>query len=410
MPLTPEGWTLLKTWEGCSLSAYPDPASGGTPWTIGYGHTGAEVLPGLTITQEQAEAWLEQDVAEAASAVDRLLRGIALTLRQRDALISFCFNVGAGALERSTLRKRLLAGEPPAVVIAQELPRWHKGPNGPVEGLKRRRAAEVSHAQAAEAAAPQTQTTTAAPVPTHTPIQLLDAVLHHKGLAHQQEAWLQLERSLTAEQRNAFAEMFRMQASPSNPTYQPELPGLIELPVPYLSQNDSATSQGPRMCFSSTCAMAAAFLKPDAPRGPGQLDDQYLALVQRHGDTTDANAQVKALQSVCLQARFRTDGSIEDLIEQLKRGLPCPVGWLHKGPVSAPNGGGHWSLVIGWDPAKRQFLMHDPNGVADLVNGGYVNTAIGSGAAQRYSERNWGRRWMVEGAGSGWWIEISQGT
>ena len=144
MPLTPEGWTLLKTWEGCRLSAYPDPASGGAPWTIGYGHTGAEVMQGLTITQEQAEAWLGQDVAEAAAAVDRLLIGVTLTSRQRDALISFCFNVGAGALERSTLRKRLLAGEAPAVVIAQELPRWHKGPNGPVEGLKRRRFAEVA--------------------------------------------------------------------------------------------------------------------------------------------------------------------------------------------------------------------------------------------------------------------------
>jgi GH24 family phage-related lysozyme (muramidase) len=74
--LTPEGWTLLKTWEGCHLSAYPDPASGGPPWTIGYGHTGAEVVPGVTITQEQAEAWLNQDVAEAAGAVDRLLSGV----------------------------------------------------------------------------------------------------------------------------------------------------------------------------------------------------------------------------------------------------------------------------------------------------------------------------------------------
>jgi hypothetical protein len=50
--------------------------------------------------------------------------------------------------------------------------------------------------------------------------------------------------------------------------------------------------------------------------------------------------------------------------------------------------------------------MHDPNGEADLANGGYVSTTIGSGQAQRYSERNWGRRWMVEGAGSGWWIQI----
>jgi hypothetical protein len=350
-------------------------------------------------------------VDEAAGAVDRLLSGVGLTARQREALISFCFNVGAGALERSTLRKRLLAGESSADVIAEELPRWNKGPKGPVEGLKRRRVAEVSHAQAPDGVdAAERQATRTAQQNKNEPIQLLDAVRHHKGLAHQQEAWLQLEQSLTAEQRGAFAEVFRTPGARSIEPLKPEAPGLIELPVPYLSQNDSATSQGPRMCFSSSCAMAAAFLMPDALQGPGQRDDHYLALVQRHGDTTDANAQVAALHSLGLQARFRTDGSIENLIEQLKRGLPCPVGWLHKGPVSSPNGGGHWSLVIGWDPAKRQLLMHDPNGEADLMNGGYVNTSIGSGAAQRYSERNWGRRWMVEGAGTGWWIEISAGT
>jgi GH24 family phage-related lysozyme (muramidase) len=353
MPLTSEGWTLLKSCEGSRLNAYPDPASGGAPWTIGYGHTGAEVMPGLTITQEQAETWLKQDVAEAAGAVDRLLSGVTLTARQRESLISFCFNVGAGALEGSTLRRRCLEGESPAVVIAQELQRWCKGPNGPVEGLKRRRAAEVQHAQG-------------------------------DGVSAQPSLATQANKANTA--------------------------GLIQLPVPYLSQNDSATSQGPRMCFSSSCGMAATFLNPDALRGPGQLDDQYLALVQRYGDTTDARAQVKALQSLGMQARFCTDGSIEHLIEQLQLSIPCPVGWLHKGPVLAPSGNGHWSLVIGWDPAKRQFLLHDPNGEADLVNGGYVNTDIGNGAAQRYSEWNWGRRWMVEGIGTGWWIEIHKGT
>ena len=402
MPLTPEGWTLLKTWEGCRLSAYPDPASGGAPWTIGYGHTGANVVPGLTITQEQAEAWLEQDAAEAAGAVERLLSGVALTPRQRDALISFCFNVGAGALERSTLRKRLLAGEAPTVVIAQELPRWHKGPNGPVEGLKRRRAAEVAHAQTGNAASPAGEPE-ATKQQSATPIQLLDAVQHHKELPHQEEAWQLLQRSLTPEQLGAFAEAFRSAAPPTGNNAN----GFIQLRVPYLSQNDSVTGQGSRMCFASTCAMAAAFLKPGCLSGSGQLDDQFLALVQRHGDTTDASAQVAALQSLGLHARFRTDGRIEHLVEQLNRGIPCPVGWLHRGPASAPSGGGHWSLVIGWDPTKRQLLMHDPNGEADLVNGGYVSTALGSGKALRYSERNWGRRWQVEGNGTGWWIQIN---
>lgn len=78
------------------------------------------------------------------------------------------------------------------------------------------------------------------------------------------------------------------------------------------------------------------------------------------------------------------------------------------GPVEEPTGVGHWSVAIGWDPRERTVLMHDPNGEADLIGGGYVTTAIGSGKAQRYSERNWGRRWMVEGPGSGWWMAFSQ--
>ena len=347
LTLTPAGWQLLKTWEGCRLSAYPDPASGGDPWTIGYGHTGPEVSPGLTISQAQADAWLEADVAKAAAAVNRLLAPVVLSPTQRDALVSFCFNVGAAALESSTLRRRLLAGEPVQTVIASELPRWCKGPNGPLEGLKRRRAAEVQHAG------------TGSPNPEPSPAK-----------AH-------------------------------------AAPGLIELAVPYLAQNDSITSQGPRMCFSSTCAMAAVFLRPGCMgSGGGQLDDRYLQRVNRHGDSTEAAAQVAALADLQIKARLRTDGTIEQLVAQLQQGRPVPVGWLHKGSVSAPSGGGHWSLVIGWDPSSHQLLMHDPNGEADLVGGGYVRTTIGSGKALRYSERNWGPRWMVEGPGSGWWLEL----
>jgi hypothetical protein len=182
----------------------------------------------------------------------------------------------------------------------------------------------------------------------------------------------------------------------------------ITLQVPYLCQRDSVTAQGSRMCFSSTCAMAAAYLKPGCLAGASQLDDRYLALLQRHGDTTDAAAQIQSLRSLGIQAELRTDGRVEQLIAQLKLGYPVPVGWLHHGPVNAPSGGGHWSLVVGWDPAQRTVLMHDPNGEANLVGGGYVSTAIGSGRGQRYSEQNWGRRWMVEGVGSGWWLELAK--
>ena len=90
MALSPEALDLIRRWEGCRLSAYPDPASGGAPWTIGYGHTGAEVTAGLTITQAQAERWLLDDLAAAEAAVVRLLQPPAgLTQRQREALYQF---------------------------------------------------------------------------------------------------------------------------------------------------------------------------------------------------------------------------------------------------------------------------------------------------------------------------------
>jgi GH24 family phage-related lysozyme (muramidase) len=252
MAVSNEGLELIRQLEGCRLVAYPDPGSGGEPWTVGYGHTGPEVTPGLVISEGQAEAWLLVDVAEAERSVDQLLAGVGLNGWQREALVSFCFNVGAGALETSTLRRRLLAGEAAQVVLPEELPRWVKSTGGlPLAGLIRRRQLELAHSRRGSAA--------------------------------------------------------------------------IELTVPYYAQNDSSTGQGPRMCFSSSCAMAAEFLRPGCLSGAaGQPDDRYLAIVQRHGDTTDAQAQIQALAELGITARLRTDGRIEDLIAHLLwRPLEC---------------------------------------------------------------------------------------
>ena len=86
---------LEKEAEGLRLTAYPDPATGGAPWTIGYGHTGPDVRPGLRITNAQAEQLLQADLDTAAAVVDRAVT-VELTDRQRGALVSFVFNVGAG--------------------------------------------------------------------------------------------------------------------------------------------------------------------------------------------------------------------------------------------------------------------------------------------------------------------------
>jgi GH24 family phage-related lysozyme (muramidase) len=136
---------IVAQFEGCVLTAYPDPGSGGDPWTIGYGHTGPDVREGAVITQAQADHLLLADLKRAALKVFMLLpMAEKWTPKRQAALISFVFNVGAGALESSTLRRRLLAGEDPAVVVKAELPRWNKAGDEVMEGLSRRRAAEVA--------------------------------------------------------------------------------------------------------------------------------------------------------------------------------------------------------------------------------------------------------------------------
>ena len=90
----------LKRDEGLKLGAYPDPLTHAAPWTIGYGHTGPEVHPGLSWTQAQAQTALQADIDRACRALDEALpwwRNLD-DLRQ-DVLANMTFNMGIGKLE-----------------------------------------------------------------------------------------------------------------------------------------------------------------------------------------------------------------------------------------------------------------------------------------------------------------------
>ena len=123
---------LVKEFEGLELKAYPDPGTGGAPWTIGYGHTSG-VKQGDHCTEAEATAWLVLDMKSANDAVNRLI-SVELIQSVHDALVSFTYNVGGGALGESTLVRRLNAGEDQIPVLTQELPRWNKGGNGVMPG------------------------------------------------------------------------------------------------------------------------------------------------------------------------------------------------------------------------------------------------------------------------------------
>jgi hypothetical protein len=215
-------------------------------------------------------------------------------------------------------------------------------------------------------------------------------------LPHQLAALTAHDQRLTDSQRQAFTDDWRAAGSPAAPSQPAQPAGGIRLSVPYFSQNDNASGTGFRECFSSSCAMVAAAL------GLIQSDDAYNRLRARHGDTTNAEAQIATLRDLGLSARLITNANAAWLEQQLRAGRPVAVGWLHKGPVSRPTGGGHWSVVIGF--TADGWIHHDPNGEANLVAGGYVNHTNGKGII--YSRQNWGRRWEADGPRSGWAMDI----
>ena len=135
MNLSDRGLQLIKESEGLRLSAYRDCVG---VWTIGYGHT-AGVPAGMTCDEATAAAWLREDVAGAEAAVHRLAT-VPLRQGQFDALVSFTFNLGQGALASSTLLRKLNAGD--CAGAAAEFPKWcHAGREVP-PGLVTRRARE----------------------------------------------------------------------------------------------------------------------------------------------------------------------------------------------------------------------------------------------------------------------------
>ena len=343
MKTSANGIEIIKAHEGLRLMAYPDPGTGGEPWTIGYGHTG-KVHPGMSITEEQAEELLREDLEGFERAVENLLP-IPLTQSEFDALVSFTFNVGTYALETSTLRKRLLADEPRCWVYQKEMPRWNKGGNVPMPGLTRRR---------------------------------------------QEEADLACLGYLSQ--------------------YAEELPEAVEevvtfpLDVPYYTQLDSEVwGQAERSCFSSAMAMALEYINPEGIDGD---DDWWLREVLKRGDTVSSTAQVATAKALGYDVEFRMDGTEQDLLDQLDRGIPIPVGILHKGRVDKPTGGGHYIVLTGYD--EKYFYVNDPMGELDLINGGYPRETQAQGANLKYTRKNTLKRWLIDNSGAdGWWMKIN---
>lgn len=174
---------------------------------------------------------------------------------------------------------------------------------------------------------------------------------------------------------------------------------IIKVPQ-YFPQLDSTTRHGSRMCFSSTAAMAVKYLQPETLLG-ANADDDYLKRVLRYGDTTESVPQIRACADYGVKATFYQNGTRTILERELDSGYPVACGILHHGPAHAPRGGGHWMLVVGL--TDTHVVCHDPYGELNNSDGGYPKPGWG-GKNVSYTWKNWSKRWMVDGNGSGWYM------
>ncbi|MFM5917333.1 MAG: lysozyme [Novosphingobium sp.] len=142
----PQGLALIKRFEGCArprkdgrFEAYPDPATGGAPWTIGWGATGAGIREGVVWTQAECDARLARDVDRFARDVAKAIGAAPTTQNQFDALVSFHYNTGA--ISRASLTRLHNAGRYAAA--AAEFGKWVHAAGKRLPGLVRRRTAEA---------------------------------------------------------------------------------------------------------------------------------------------------------------------------------------------------------------------------------------------------------------------------
>ena len=140
---------LVKQFEGCakkrpdgSFDAYPDPGSGGDPWTIGWGSTGPDIKRGVNWTQKQCDDRFTEHLDEFARGVAKAIGSAPTTQHQFDAMVSFAYNVGLGNLSSSTLLRKHKAGD--YAGAAKEFAKWNKAAGRVMAGLTRRRTAEAN--------------------------------------------------------------------------------------------------------------------------------------------------------------------------------------------------------------------------------------------------------------------------
>lgn len=177
---------------------------------------------------------------------------------------------------------------------------------------------------------------------------------------------------------------------------------VIKLPVAYRSQldnDDSIFGPGWRQCNTTSNTMLADYLlngdltRQAKEQGFPEPESVYMRVVVKYGDTTDHDAQTKALRELGIESYFSYTLSSKDMLTSLKAGIPVVVGFAYKGS-------GHICIVVGYDPEKQSWLVHDPYGTRHGASDSY-DVGVG-GAYDVYSNSVMQQVFWDQGGEAGW--------
>ncbi|MEO0354334.1 MAG: C39 family peptidase [Cyanobacteria bacterium P01_A01_bin.3] len=341
---------LIEKHEGFRANAYPDPVHGWQVPTIGYGTTtypdGRKVKQGDTVMREQAKQYLMDFLLQQCRpALAKIPTWNQMNANQQGALYSFAYNLGPGfynAPNRDSITR--LCDSPELWTNKAEVTRifeLYRNPKDPkvTEGLRKRRREEAELFC--------------------TPVEM--------------GALQKTHRQKSNVQKNGQHQATEIASTVAGSNKQ-----LLKLSVKYYSQLDNATDvfgPGSRQCCTSSNAMLLNCLLDGEldmlalQRSQNQAESVYDDFVARYGDTTNHDAQTKALQDFGVKSYWSTSLSQEFLLKSLKANVPVVIGVLYKRS-------GHIVVVVGHDPARSGFLVHDPYGTRKGTSNLY---AIGQG-------------------------------
>lgn len=377
-----------------------------------------ELIKNQCIDRAISDQALLQNLTQLGQEIGELVQ-VPLNQHQFDALLSFVFSIKINKFKDSEILHRLNNKENLIDVVKEELPKWNKSDNGKVllERTRQRTIEievfctappELKHGDISIRSKQQTwlkkRPVEVDKLNNLEKAQIVrDRLLKGCRIIDQENKHIQLEFGFNLGKWWVLKEHWEGLTTTANiePYFQQgELRYLRNFPY-YYQQDDAPAAW--RRCQTQSIAMCLRYL--DIPGIETNLD--YFKIVEKHGNITYQSSHKAALKELNVFVSFILSVDELDIKEQIDNGMPVVAGVYQRGPVSDLESRGHYVVISGYD--KTHWLVQDPYGELDLINGNWKSTGANIGNNIRYSFEEFNPRCFYGGGANGWcWLNFKK--